>query len=308
MAGQRTQLALGGLDVEISLAKMSGDPSAAKWETRLVDVETGHVVPSRPTQAPDEVLLADPATPEVEPDPLGAAPLPNLDHGHPIIPQNVEQAKARDAIATRGLAQPATRTERGVTRDDGTWADLTERLTEIDERCKLDAMQVVATIPASTIPRERVRGASYVVPADETATKALALIFHALVGGDDIGRRALAVRWTKRTNQALGIIVPSAGHGALVLLEVEFAENMRDAPARAIVAAATIELSDGERKAASKYVEAVAAATSALDDVGDERRQLHGELLGAARAGEVHTLPDEVPAVADTELAALLAS
>ena len=90
----------------------------------------------------------------------------------------------------------------------------------------------VGTIDATAVPRERVRDAYYVSIADPKKAKVLTLLWHGL----RVERRAAAVKWTKRTAQALGIIVARGELGKdahLLLLELEWAQNMRAVPPKA---------------------------------------------------------------------------
>lgn len=307
MAGQRTTIALGGITIEVSLAKTSSEPSAAKWESRTVDLE-GRPIDSSLSLA-DRINASageSPALAEATAGPEPASPLG----------ERAEQAEALIAGGT-GLvsghpaapAPAATKTQRGITTDEGDFVDLTDRLAEIDERCKLEAMEIVAAVAANAVPRERVRGSAYVAPVDEVSRRACAMLFDALAGSG----RALAVRWTKRTNQALGIIVGSRAHGCLLLLEVEFAANMKAPPKGSLVEA--IALSDTEKLAALKFVQAMEGRRADLDGVVDERRSQHAELLAHAKAGtldaydEAHDVVDaEIIDEVDAELAALVAA
>lgn len=287
MAG-RTTLIMGGVQADVSLVKASSAPSAAKWETKTVAADALSARQMAETDALDAqhadelaALDAGPAldaiaegTPD---DPFGVAPDPfgdGITRTMPVIPTTVEGARARDAQV------PATKTLRGVTNDAGDFVDLTDELAAIDAQVKLPGMIVAAAIPMSAVPRERVRDASYLSPVDAMGSKVCTLLYRTLRDQ----QRALAVRWTKRTNQALGIIVASARHNALVLLEVEWSANMV-APSKRIQAATEVPVSDAELTAAGKFVGALSQPASALDALEDERAVLNARLLDAAREG-----------------------
>jgi non-homologous end joining protein Ku len=141
-------------------------------------------------------------------------------------------------------------------------------------------MIVAAAIPAGSVPRERVRDASYLSPIDPLGSKVCTLLYDVLRAEN----RALAVRWTKRTNQALGIIVASSRHKALMLLELEWSANMT-APSKRVQQATQAQVSEGELDAATKFVQALSRPASALDELEDERAVLNARLLEAAREG-----------------------
>jgi non-homologous end joining protein Ku len=308
MAAPRTRIALGAVSVEVSLVKTSSEPKEAKWETQTVNADGSPIA-----------SLADAinATASASPDLAAAFSSP-----FPVDPDRVDQGidyddplgeRPGDPLPAPPEPEPiaATKILRGVTVDDGTFVDLTERLAEIDEQVKIDGMEIVAAIGANTVDRTRVRGSSYVVPFDEQSKRACTMLFEALAESG----RALVVRWTKRTNQALGIIVGSKSAGTLVLLDVEFGANMKPPPAKAIVQTSIEALVDAERAAAASFVAAIEGRRSDLDGVVDERRRLHAELLTAAREGtldaydEAHDVVDaEVIDDVEAELAALVAA
>jgi hypothetical protein len=329
--GQRTQIILGAVRAEVSLVKVSSEPSAAKWETRKVpagETITVDLTPAEPElgaeldfegafdtgdgSPADSRGLSEPALPHPAAapldDPLGAVAVPDRDTV-PLLPQNAEQAAARDAMAQRAAAlepppdpAPAMRSARGITLEDGTWVELTDELENIDDAARLDGLTVAAAIPAGSIPRERVRDASWVTPVDELGAKVRDLLYEALADAN----RALAVRWTKRTNQALGIIVASKTHKALMLLEVEWSANMKAPPVRALYGAGDPQITDGERKAAAALVTSLAESRGALDDLHDERRRMQAELIAKTKAGEPFALPETTDGL-EAELAAMLA-
>jgi len=323
MAGQRTTIKLGGVEADVSLQNVAGTTSATRWETKTLgpdgqvivegtaehvgaplllgqppfETPVGTTGDDAPSLAPEGVTrdeaeqeaaaAAAPVVPEtdlpeaVDPASLIPARAPGA---APIIPVNAAQALERDVRL--GVETPIGRSARGVTREDGTFVDLTKQLAEIDREVKLEGMEISAAIPAAAVPRSRIIGAKYVVPQDPESQKVCALLYMALREESS----ALAVRWSKRTNQALGIIVASARHNALVLLEVEWAAAERPVPAAGKVT--EIEFSEAERAAAIDYVRRNRQPASALNELEDDRARLHGELLEAARQdGAEHWVP-----------------
>ena len=198
--------------------------------------------------------------------------------------------------------------QQGVYREtDGEWVDLTATLKTIDERCILDGMPIAATVAATAVPSMRVRDAHYVAPASEGAPKVLALVWMALRET----RKAALVRWTKKTNQALGALVARGGENDphLVLLELEWKQNMKPVPKRALLKMAMPTLTGDNVAAAVRFVEAYHETPAIFDALRDERAGLRADVLAAARAGEPVAVPEVVEREgADDELAALFAA
>jgi non-homologous end joining protein Ku len=234
--------------------------------------------------------LGDADVPPAEPVLDSAA---RVEPGPGVIPPVPEREMASSIPAERAAqvyVAPLTTVQQGVHLDDGTWVDLTERFAEIDERTKLvgpdgkPVMEVVATIASSAIGRERIRNAKYVGGADPKTYKVLRLLWLGLRANDS----AAVVRWAERTTQRLGIIVAKGGASepTLVLLECEWAENMRPAPPR-VIGPQTVGVTPREADAAKALVKAMHAPPSALNDLRDERLAKRAELLKAAREGKL---------------------
>jgi hypothetical protein len=327
MAGQLTQLVLGDVRAKVSLVKTSAESAGPRWETVRLDVATGRPV-IESTATLDDLVTDGPIadltaglnaaerddvgevrhvtgtvqmrvmTDNAGADHLMAEPAarPPAELGRdltapaPIIPQNTQQAAERDAAAGH---VPAVRQARGVYTNAGEFIDLTQLLADIDEHVKLDGLTVAKSIDSTVIPRDRVRGSFYIEPAGKKAEAALSTRVRDLlwtVLSED--RRALVVRWTKRTNQALGIVVASRSHGALELLEVEWGPNMRRPSARARVTPG-FKATENELAAARDFLKRTAAPTAAIDEIADERRVLQAQAVELAKTkGELLTLPE----------------
>jgi non-homologous end joining protein Ku len=277
--GQRTTLLLGGVEAEVSLLKLSGKPRDAQYETRR---------------------KSDPgAVAEAEPE----AERPRVD-----ALSGVREAAHEHAASLAEVLPPAPRAPevmRGAVGPDGEFVDLTDQLAEIDERTVLDGMEVVATVDQAEVPSVRVRDAHYVAPAGEGAPKVLAILWTALRDR----RSAALVRWTKRTNQALGAIV-ARGRGKsahLVLLELEWQANMRPAAGRADLSAAVAATSEREQNAARALVAALRQPPGIFTALVDERAQQRAELLEAVRSG-VDWEPEEAEVVEHPSLRDVLAT
>jgi non-homologous end joining protein Ku len=311
--GQRTRIIFGGVSAEVSLFKTDGAPKEAKHETRrVVGPEAGQgrgvIVP-----VPDEAL-PDPFADRVAADPGPDAPTPDEATLAEYLSDAPSEAlgHVEAAVVSAAPVEPLeplrpTKVEQGVTRPDGTWVDLTERLAEIDERTKLDGMEVIATIASSSVPRVRVRNALYVGSANASAPKVMALLYHGLRETD----RAAVVRRTVKTAQQLGIIVAQAHPKALVLLEVVWADWMRE-PGVNVTQPLEAPTSFGERDAAVALMRSFGASPSALNDLRDTRVAARAELLTLAREGKASEFkappPREVSPDVDDLAAALTAA
>lgn len=313
--GQRTVLRLGGASAEVVLLKSSGKPREAQHEVRRT------VAPELSEGMTRELPGDDPGMVRLPPvDALGAgeasreglkaqaadhfAPLDETHHHGPeTVASYADLPPAGPNVETRTTAP----VEHGVTTEQGEWVNLTESLAEIDARTKLDGIELAATVSSLDVPRERVRDAHYLAPAGEGAPKVLALLWQALRSQGAVG----LVRWTKRTNQALGAIV-ARGQGAdrhLVLLELEWSANMRKVPTRANLLPAFAGVTVHEEEAARKLVEAYREKPVVFESLRDERSGQRADLLEAARAGRKYAPPveQETPAEA-SEFGVVLAA
>jgi non-homologous end joining protein Ku len=269
VAGEkRTRLAIGKAGGEVSLVKVSRTPREAQHETRRAG-------------ASFEATRAEPLADPFAEDPADIEP-------------------AREPARATSLPRPAV--ERGVTTEAGEWVVLDDALNAIDDATRLDGMEVFATIGRAAIPATTIRDAYYIAPAAAGAGNFLAYVWEALRS-----RKAAAlVRWTKRTNQALGAVV-AAGRGSsahLLLLELEWPANVRDVPRRCLL---TADVSESMARSAGRAIESKRLpAGDALAGVRDERAAQRSELLELARAGrltaweapEVEATPAEVDAFA----------
>lgn len=313
--GSRTRIIFGGITAPVALLNTSGKPKAAQHETRRVEVameslNSGDGSPAD-SRGLSEPALPNPAAPPVDEfadgplvartttlesggakltigapsddpgDPLGDDPAP------PFDPHDFDDPAALATAATPAMVAP-TRVERGVWRPTGEWVDLTDRLDAIDERTKRDGLHVVGTIPAASVPRKRIRGAQYIASDGPDAPKVMALLWRALRQSN----RAAVVVWTKRTAQAVGIIVASGGlsegsdSATLTLLECEWHENMR-APAQRVTLPLRADVSEREVVAAVELIESYSMSPKGLDELRDERNAKRAEMLALAREGKV---------------------
>lgn len=347
--GQRTTLRLGTVEAEVSLIKTSASPRAAQHETRRVAAEAvsglsptpdrvedfgGKATPEQmvaagafgppdeggaaaelaralPAEFPEATTAAGHLPPDGVRDAFGADEEPDeparSDAAFPPLQGPVPDALRGQGLADLRAPQPETVVQQGVTTEAGEWVDLTGELKAIDERCILDGMEVAAAVARNAVPSERIRDAHFLAPAGPGAPKVLALLWSALRRTN----RAQLVRWTKKTNQALGAIVARGaadGDPHLVLLELEWKANMKAVPRRASLAAALAATGEAELAAAEDYVMALHRNPSVFDDLRDERAGQRADLLEASRVGASWTAPavDEQAQDAAQGLAAAL--
>lgn len=319
--GARTTLVFGGVAVEVALTKTSAKPSDAKYETRRmigelpaddarqaalrefaerneIKLAAERRFPSADatiiTPAEDHALVVDFKTDEDRDEP---------------IPADVRERQERTYRQALDIPDPFAglepeRIEHGVTLDDGTFVDLSEQLAQIDERTRIEGMEVLATISSASVPRVRVRDSHWIglAPGAEGGAKVLALLWRALREANMLA----VVRWTKRTNQALGVILPvgslNENTAALGLLEIEWSANMRQPAPRATMPIRA-SVSVREAAAALALVEALHASPGVLDTLVDERLTKRAELLTAAREGRLDSFeaPAERPVVEPVE-------
>ncbi|HEX7088699.1 MAG TPA: Ku protein [Longimicrobiales bacterium] len=286
-AAKRTELRFGLATAPIALLKTTGEtdepsfekagPNGGKLKTEMrpdpeykpVDEESSIVPPT-----PEEIRAAQKAVDEVAERARKAR-----ESEVPEVPVVVEEGTGVE------VAEP----RRGIRLADGSFVDLTDELARIDERTRLDAMDTVAFIRREQVPRERILGSYFLAGDGAGAMRLLRTLFMA----SRTAGRVPVVRWTKTKRQAVGVIVPALEDGKqhLKVLELAFAEDVREVPERADLNAVTA--SDEDVEAATALIEAMADSSAALDEVTDERARLLRELVARAEAGEFHGF--EVP-------------
>lgn len=185
---------------------------------------------------------------------------------------------------------------RGVRMPDGRFIDCSDQIAAIEARTKLDRMDIVACIDSTLVRRERVLGSYYIGAQDTDAPPALRALYEALRRR----RECAVVKYTTRSRQNLGVIVPHAKTSTLVLLTLVFVEDFREPPAKA--------LSLGKAKITEQHVEMMSTLLGSLhdtadvfEDLRDDAIRLREELRARAEAGEmdaevVEPLPESVEA------------
>lgn len=172
---------------------------------------------------------------------------------------------------------------RGLRRDDGSFLDLTDGLQQIEDATKLEEMRVADFIRTEEVTRERILGSYYVAPDGAEALKVITLLADAMRAK----KRVAVVKFTKRSKQSLGVLVPRGA--GLTLVELAWAADMREEPAVTILDRLGI-YSSTELDLAMQLVEAMSSTRAdALDTQTDDARRLRAELI---ENGGTVLLPD----------------
>jgi non-homologous end joining protein Ku len=262
----RTTLAIGTISAPVALYRTATD----KWPQTQFDTAgpSGGVLRRQPfpkaAGPPPEPTVVDPLASENEEPPL-LEPVEG-NYGHLLVEEGTGEAVPYEAV------------RRGVRLASGGFVDLTEALARIDVQTKLEEMRVEGFIRREAVPRERVTG-SYWVAAAEGSAYVLALLRQAMRAAD----RAAVVRWTKRTRQALGVVVPQR-HG-LILLEMTWAGLLRE-PREEVREVARYEVRDDHLEMAQQLVHTMEESPVLLDRLVDDAVEMRADLRRRALAGE----------------------
>jgi non-homologous end joining protein Ku len=273
-----TVLRLSGLETPVGLYKTSGKgPEAPEFERVGPNARPLHTSP----EAAKEAFIE--SEPEAS-DPVG------VDETAPRRGSGPSGAAAGKRHWYEEGEEPEAVTDdevrRGVRGTDGEFVDLTDQLERIAEESSLEALEISAFIRRERVPRERVVGSYYLAAGvagdgQQPSAPLLRLLYEAM---RERGRVAI-VRWTKRKGQTLGILVPR-GDGALVVLEMEWADRMRVPNAKAL-SHMRAEVTREEVVRAGELIEALKEPTRALDDLEDPREMMERELAEeTARTGK----------------------
>jgi DNA end-binding protein Ku len=236
---------------------------------------------------------------------------PMEDPGSDAPPVSAEEAFARAAeqpaiaTVTRALFEEGTgqqvepdEVRRGIRGEDGSFVDLTDGLEAIKERCKLEEMKVVDFIRVEEVRRERVVGSYYVAPDGPGAPKVVRLLHEAMRET----KRVAVVKFTKRTKQSLGVLVPHPASKSLVLIEMAWAEDCRELPDRVQVPG-QVDVAADEVAVAVELVQAMAGKRAdSLDILTDDARDMRRDLIARAERGEVFEPPTRIEAQPDADL------
>lgn len=202
----------------------------------------------------------------------------------------VEQVEGKSEDAWPEITRDEVR--RGVrVGDGGRFVDCTEQLAAIEERTRMERMEVVAFIDVGQVPRERVLASYYVAPSEPEGKRALRLLYEAMRST----RRAAVAKWTTRTRQACGVVVPfehrASRQVGLMVLKLAWAEDVRAMPPTAslndVMVADSIDGHSRMLGAAEELVRAWSDRRLALDELRDDAIALREELMARVVAGEM---------------------
>lgn len=189
-----------------------------------------------------------------------------------------------------------------------------DAIDAIAEQTKLNTMFVLGKVDLDTVFEQygsRITGRYFIQsPAKIGSPKAYRLVYEALreqKTGKKVTRKAQAfvVKRTPRTRQKLGVLYADEQVGALVLIEVEFAANVREPDAQ-ILAPQQAEVDADMLAKANEIVDALPDGQVALDTETDEAIALRIELRDKAIAGEAIAVPVSVDAPQGGDLTAML--
>lgn len=281
-ASKQTVLTFGLASAPVALYKATGeDPAEPKFETAGPN---GKRLKTELREAPAEPAAAGDDPTENAPRPAGS----EVDAARAVLEQY--QAERRNAQAESvpvlvedadGEPVGAEDVRRGVFRGEE-FVDLTDALREVDEKTRLDRLDVVAFIRRERVPLHRIVGAYYVGANGPGAAPLLGVLHQAMRG---TGRYAV-VKWVKTRRQAMGVLLPRRIDGAQVLevVELEWAAASRQPPAAADLSA--VEFPAAAEWAAEELIEAMADSPVALDEMQDDAVRLKAELYERAVLGE----------------------
>lgn len=310
--GTKTVLKVGQIERPVILHTIVSEPGKLKDYAvagpngrALRRIDRAEAAPEEESAGGDVPVKAAPlATSELE-----ARPVPVEDPG-PEAPKNVgwesavldkrpsEPGRFRSVlIETPGEgetedAMPEVTPEmmrRGLRLADGKFIDLTDQLTAIEQRTKLERMEVVATIDVGQVPRDAIVG-SYYLSSDagkqgpQDGPRVLRLLFESMRRV----RRVCVVTWTARSRQKLGIIAPNPKRSnAIEVLSLAWAEDIRQ-PGDRQLAHMQAEVFEQEVDAFAELLLALhETKAEGLDSMRDEARSLREELEARALADDV---------------------
>jgi DNA end-binding protein Ku len=268
-ASLTTKLKLMGIEAPVSLYKASG-------EKKREDLETAG--PNGGALRAEKVAAEDEAPAERK-----DTPLPPVPEAAPAsAPGRYAQALIEEGS---GEVVGPDDVRKGIRLEDGTFVDLTAHLERAAEETALQALEVITFIRREQVPRDRIRQSYYVAAGDGEGFPPAPLL-RALMEAMKAAGRVGVVRWTKaQKGQTLGVLVVHAS-GALEVLELEWAENMRLPNARCL-SHLHAEVSVAQVDRTVELITAMSGGRSDLDDLQDARAQIEERVIADARAGKL---------------------
>lgn len=268
-ASTRTRLSWAKLHGDVALYKTTGDVAEAQFDTFREPAEEA---------ATDQTLMQ-----ELEAS-VSAVSDPLVD--------KVEPVPAEPVAAAPPMPSAPLKPKKGIYREDGSFLDLTAQLEKIQEATQLESFQIIGFIRQEQVPKGRVIASYYLAPQDAAAAWILRALY---VGSRRVGRYAVA-KWTKRSRQAIGIVCPDPKSKALLVLELQFAANVREPNQRCLIFQ-SVGLDEDEAGLAEDLVRAMAVHPGLLAELEDDAIVQRRALRAAAEEGLVDAW--EAPSVPD---------
>ena len=282
-ASARTTLKWGSIEVPVGLFKTTADP-AKELKFEQGGPNGGRLVTRAASSTPAPATRMDPLA-EVKESPRETS-TPAVPTAVPVlVEEGTEQVVERSAIH-KGVWRTLEEDEDGnMVREE--FIDCTDALAHIEALTALEVMEIQGAIDVGRVPRERVIGSYYVGTDGEGTLKVLELLAHGMV----VNRRALVVKWTKTRRQATGVLVPlrrAKGPDVIVLLQLAWAEDWRDAPDRSKLGVEEdVRPTPKEYERASELVQAMADSSLLLEEQRDDALALREEVYALALDGDV---------------------
>jgi len=276
-ASERTVLSWGTLVAPVAMFKTQGDSKLPSFDLEPYTEEEKALLQRGVSEAFGAVVENEEASAVVD---------AIQDRAVPPEPERSEEDLKLEAILTR-------KRKRGLQLEDR-FVDLDDALAAVDRQTESNEVRIVGFVRVEKVPRVRIKGGYYVGSGGPGAPQLLRALGTAMKA---TGRVAV-VKWTKRTRQALGVMVAMPNQepwgGTLLVLELSWAEDLRlpNESCRAHMAEeyrpdpATLD-------AAVNLVAAMSDAVSSLDEYHDDKRRMYLELLDAAARGEDVAVPAE---------------
>jgi non-homologous end joining protein Ku len=286
----KTTLVWGLIPCDIALYRTVGDAEKPpKWEQAGPN---GGRLLAQDTRGVDAIVESEAGTPSRgTAQPFSDVPSP-AERDHAALLQAEREANYPIEEGTGEKVAPED-CRLGIRDANDRFIDLTAEIASIAERTKLEEMRIADFIRVEEIRREWVVGSYYVAPDGPTAPKAIRLLHEAMRSQ----KRVAVVKWTKRSKQALGVLVPHPATKSLMCVELAWDEDKREVP-RKVYVPGEVEVTKEEIHLAREMVEVMSSTRAAsLDVQTDDSRGLIRDLLEQANEGDVgaYLLPERPP-------------
>lgn len=295
-----TVLVIGAIRAEIGLFGTQAKSASLAEFDRAGPNGKKLKVEQRAVEAAEPVGDGSDVVPVQESDPLAGDPGPDVPAVEEVAAAGVGApvGEFRSVLVEEGGDGTPVEPDdvrRGIRLENGRFIDCSDQLVAIEERTKLDRIEVIATVDSTQVRRERVVSAYYIGAQDAGAKPRLRLLYEAL----KLRREVAVVKYTTKSRQRLGIVAPNAKTGTLVLQELVYSDDWREPPAKALaIQSAKVEARQVE--AMTQILAAMHDTVEAVDEQRDEAIVLREELATRARAGEIDVeVVEPIPAEED---------